>query len=93
MASLKPRESSQQPEAESGTTEGGKAEEHAQRQQRVANLEDGLARVAEASEDVGADLPAPEHADRRAWLGDDFDPDKFEVDAADADVAIRFGRK
>lgn len=37
MASLKARESSQQPEAESGTTEGGKAEEHAQRQQRVAS--------------------------------------------------------
>lgn len=40
-----------------------------------------------------ADPSHPEHADRRAWLGDDFDPDKFEVDAADADVAIRFGRK
>ncbi len=40
-----------------------------------------------------ADPIHPEHADRRAWLGEDFDPDKFDVDAADADVASRFGRK
>ena len=42
---------------------------------------------------VIADPTHPEHAERRAWLGEDFDPDKFDVDDADADVAIRFGRK
>ncbi len=40
-----------------------------------------------------ADPTHPEHADQRAWLGDDFDPDEFDVAAADADVASRFGRK
>ena len=40
-----------------------------------------------------ADPAHPEHADQRAWLGEDFDPDEFDVDAADADVANRFGRK
>jgi len=40
-----------------------------------------------------ADPTHPEHADRRAWLGEDFDPDEFDVDAANADVANRFGRK
>ncbi len=40
-----------------------------------------------------ADPTHPEHADRRAWLGDDFDPDEFDVAAADVDVASRFGRK
>ena len=35
----------------------------------------------------------PDPADRLAWLGEGFDPDEFDVDAADADVAIRFGRK
>lgn len=40
-----------------------------------------------------ADPAHPEHADQRAWLGEDFDPDEFDVDAADADIANRFGRK
>jgi hypothetical protein len=40
-----------------------------------------------------ADPAHPEHADQRAWLGEDFDPDEFDVDAADADLANRFGRK
>ena len=40
-----------------------------------------------------ADPTHPEHAERRAWLGDDFDPDEFDVAAADVDVASRFGRK
>ena len=39
-----------------------------------------------------ADPAHPEHADQRAWLGEDFDPEEFDVDAADADIANRFGR-
>ena len=40
-----------------------------------------------------ADPAHPEHADQCAWLGEDFDPDEFDVHVADADIANRFGRK
>src|SRR4051795_5919945 len=33
-----------------------------------------------------ADPAHPEHADQRAWLGEDFDLEEFDVDAADADM-------
>lgn len=40
-----------------------------------------------------ADPAHPEHADQRAWVGEDFDPEEFDVADADGDVALRFGRK
>ncbi len=43
--------------------------------------------------DVLADPTHPEHADQRAWVGEDFDPEEFDVADADMDVALRFGRK
>ena len=33
------------------------------------------------------------HANQRAWIPEDFDPEKFDVADADMDVATRFGRK
>lgn len=40
-----------------------------------------------------ADPAHPEHAERRAWVGEDFDPEEFDVADADMAVAQRFGRK
>jgi hypothetical protein len=42
--------------------------------------------------DVLADPAHPEHAERREWLGEDFDPDNFHPDSADAMLAARFHR-
>jgi Plasmid pRiA4b ORF-3-like protein len=42
--------------------------------------------------DVLADPAHPEHAERREWLGEDFDPDDFHPDIADATLATRFSR-
>lgn len=39
-----------------------------------------------------ADPAHPEHAERREWLGEDFDPDDFHPDSADAMLAARFHR-
>jgi hypothetical protein len=43
--------------------------------------------------DALTDPAHPEHADRRAWVDEDFDPEAFDVADADMDVALRFGRK
>jgi hypothetical protein len=40
--------------------------------------------------EVLADPAHPEHAERREWLGEDFDPDDFHPDIADAMLAARF---
>jgi hypothetical protein len=42
--------------------------------------------------DVFADLAHPEHAERREWLGEDFDPNDFHPDTANATLAARFHR-
>jgi hypothetical protein len=42
--------------------------------------------------DVLANPAHPEHAERREWLGEDFDPDDFHPDSADAMLAARFHR-
>src|SRR3954447_13647290 len=41
--------------------------------------------------DVLADPAHPEHAERREWLGEDFDPEDFNPAIADATLAARFG--
>jgi hypothetical protein len=41
---------------------------------------------------VSADPAHPEHAERREWLGEDFDPDDFNPEIADAILAARFSR-
>jgi hypothetical protein len=40
-----------------------------------------------------ADPAHPEHAERLDWLGEDFDPEDFSIQIADATLAARFGRK
>ena len=42
--------------------------------------------------EVLADPAHPEHAERREWLGEDFDPDDFNPEIADAILATRFSR-
>ena len=41
--------------------------------------------------DILADPAHPEHAGRREWLGEDFDPEDFNPAIADATLAARFG--
>ena len=41
---------------------------------------------------LSADPAHPEHAERREWLGEDFDPDDFNPEIADAILAARFSR-
>ena len=40
-----------------------------------------------------ADPAHPEHAERLDWLGEDFDPEDFSIQIANATLAARFGRK
>ena len=42
--------------------------------------------------DVLADPAHPEHAEHHEWLGEDFDPNDFHPDSADAMLAARFHR-
>ena len=42
--------------------------------------------------EVLADPAHPEHAERCEWLGEDFDPDDFNPEIADATLAARFSR-
>jgi hypothetical protein len=42
---------------------------------------------------VLADPAHPERAEQIEWLGEEFDPDEFAVDIANATLAVRFGRK
>jgi hypothetical protein len=42
---------------------------------------------------VIADPAHPEHAERSEWLGEEFDPDEFAIDIANATLAARFHRK
>ena len=42
---------------------------------------------------VLADPAHPEYAERREWIGEEFDPDAFTVEIADAALAARFNRK
>jgi Plasmid pRiA4b ORF-3-like protein len=42
---------------------------------------------------VLADPAHPEHRDPIEWIGDEFDPEEFSVEVADAAVATRFNRK
>lgn len=43
--------------------------------------------------EVLADPAHPEYAEQREWFGDEFDPDAFTVETADAALAARFNRK
>jgi len=43
--------------------------------------------------EVLADPARPQHAEQREWVGEDFDPEAFDVTAADASVAARFNRR
>jgi hypothetical protein len=42
---------------------------------------------------VLADPAHPEHRDQIEWIGEEFDPEEFSVEVADAAVATRFNRK
>jgi hypothetical protein len=42
---------------------------------------------------VLADPAHPEHAERSEWLGEEFDPDEFAIEIANATLAARFHRK
>jgi Plasmid pRiA4b ORF-3-like protein len=42
--------------------------------------------------EILADPAHPEHAERCEWLGEDFDPDDFNPEIADATLAARFSR-
>jgi hypothetical protein len=42
--------------------------------------------------EILADPAHPERAERIEWLGDEFDPEDFSVEIADARLAARFGR-
>jgi Plasmid pRiA4b ORF-3-like protein len=41
---------------------------------------------------VLADPAHPERAEQREWLGEEFDPDEFAIDVANATLAARFHR-
>jgi hypothetical protein len=41
---------------------------------------------------VLADPTHPDYAERVEWVGEDFDPDAFSVDVANARLAARFGQ-
>jgi Plasmid pRiA4b ORF-3-like protein len=43
--------------------------------------------------EILADPAHPEREERLEWMGDDFDPEAFDVSIADARLAARFGRK
>jgi hypothetical protein len=43
--------------------------------------------------EILADPAHPERAERIEWLGEDFEPDDFSVEIADATLAARFHRK
>jgi hypothetical protein len=43
--------------------------------------------------EVLADPARPQHAEQREWVGEDFDPEAFDVTAADASVAALFNRR
>ncbi len=43
--------------------------------------------------EILADPAHPEHAERLEWIGEDFDPEEFDVTLADKRLAARFKRK
>ena len=43
--------------------------------------------------DILADPAHPERAEQIEWVGEEFDPDEFAVEIADAAIAARFRRK
>lgn len=43
--------------------------------------------------DILADPAHPERAEQIEWIGEQFDPDEFAVEIADAAIAVRFNRK
>jgi hypothetical protein len=43
--------------------------------------------------DILADPAHPERAEQIEWIGEQFDPDEFAIEIADAVIAVRFNRK